>query len=79
MLDDITLGEIRIAMDELLVELEREAAEAARRRARLDAIDAWRQTIRRNTRCSATLGSLAFLETHERMGPRLTRDAVPRR
>lgn len=76
MLDEVTQDEIVIAMDALIIELEREAAEVAHQRARRIAINAWRQTIRRNTRCSATLESLAFLETHERIAPRLKTDAV---
>ncbi|MHA6695269.1 hypothetical protein [Homoserinimonas sp. A520] len=77
MLDEFTQGEIESALDELLLELEREAAEAALLRARIAAIRAWRQTIRRNTPCWAALGNLAFLETHERVPLRLRADALP--
>ncbi|MHA6670197.1 hypothetical protein ACX3O0_15155 [Homoserinimonas sp. A447] len=69
-LDEITLGEVMVAMDEILDEANREAVKTAQLHARLDAIDAWRQTIRRNTSCWATLGSLALLETHERVAPK---------
>jgi hypothetical protein len=65
MLDEITQGEVMLAMQELLDELERETAEVARLQGRLDAARAWRQTLRRNTRCWATLENLAFLESHE--------------
>lgn len=77
MLDEFTQGEIVLAMDDLLLQLEREAAEAALLRIRIAAVRSWRQTIRRNTGCWATLQSLAFLETHERMPPTLHAVAFP--
>ena len=77
MLDEVTQEEIIRAMDDLFIQIEREAAEAARLRLRIAAIRAWRQTIRRNTECWATLQNLAFLETHERMPPTLRADALP--
>ncbi|HEU4807620.1 MAG TPA: hypothetical protein VFT01_05105 [Homoserinimonas sp.] len=49
MLDDVTQDEIVIALDALIIELEHEAAQAAHQRVRRIAINAWRQTIRRNT------------------------------
>jgi len=70
-LDETTLAEIRVAIDEILDEVNREAAKTAWLSARLDAIDAWRQTIRRNTACWATLPNLAFLEMHEGIPLRL--------